>query len=231
MFVVINMFGMLKSEVQAFLEEQNISYDGLLVDVKEKHYETYVTIEATEEKKDVFEHLQESIMTVFSKNIYGTNEQNIYSCAFELLKEQGKKLAIAESVTAGRLCSEFVANNEGASKILIEGIVCYSVKSKCNIFGIEPEFFQTNSPQSAETSQLLAQNLMRISGADVVIATTGYASNDINDSDNGNAYIAVGLESGIFTQRVRFLGTRNHIMQQISKFAFMFLIKMLKQYE
>lgn len=228
MFIVINMFGQIKEEIARFLIERNESYDGMIIDVKERHYETYVSIDTSDEKSETFETLVRDIKGVFSKNIYGTNEHNIYTCAFDLLMKKGKTLAIAESASAGRLCSEFVGNNDGASKVLKEGIVCYTIESKCKRFGIDPEFFDSFSASSIECSKTLAYNLKRYSDADVTIAVTGYASN-IPDENNGNTYIALALDSGVYAQRVRFFGSRNHIMQQMSKYAFMFLIKMLNQ--
>ncbi len=227
MFQVINMFGLLRQEVEKYVEEKGLYFDGVIIEVKEKHYETYVSVDVSNDKENLFHEIIEGISSTFEKNVYGYNEQNVYTCAFNLLKQRGKKLAIAESVTAGRLCSEFVGNNEGASSVLLEGIVCYSVKSKCARFGIEPSFFEQNSPQSAETSKTLAYGLLRYSGADITIATTGYASSTNQDANNGEAFVAIGLNTGTYTQRVRFFGTRNHIMQQIAKFAFAFLIKLL----
>lgn len=229
MLEVINMFGLLKQSVSNFINSIELSLDGIAIDIKEKHYETYVAIDSSQDKMEEFGKLKQSIFEKFNKNIYGVNEQNIYCCAFDLLKKMNKKLALAESVTAGRLSSEFVANNEGASNILVEGVVCYSIKSKCARFGIEPGFFEINSPQSFETSKALAYSLIRQNEVDVAIAVTGYASSISKDAENGDAYVAIALKSGIYTQRVHFNGTRNHIMQQIAKFAFMFMIKLLNQ--
>ena len=147
-----------------------------------------------------------------------------------MLKEKKLKLALAESVTAGRLSSEFVGNNDGASTVLIEGIVCYSIQSKCARFNIDESFFEKNSPQSIETSKALVTSLFKQSNAEVCIAVTGYASNIASD-DNGEAFIAIALDRGIYTQRVKFEGTRNHIMQQIAKYSFMFLIKLIQAFE
>ena len=171
-----------------------------------------------------------SLEDKFQKYIYGHDNSNLYTCAYNMLKQRKLTLALAESVTAGRLSSEFVGNNDGASDVLIEGIACYSVQSKCMRFGLSQDFFALHSPQSLETSKALVNALSRQTGADACIAVTGYASNKPSEN-NGEEFIAVYYKSQVYTQRVRFEGTRNHIMQQAAKYSFMFLIKLIQALE
>ena len=230
MNTVINMFGHLKQEVEAFLSTCYTKQEGAIVDVKEKHYETYVNMNFADDKQAEFENLKAKIQDKFAKYIYGYDNLNLYTCAYNMLKSRKLTLALAESVTAGRLSSEFVGNNDGASEVLIEGIACYSVQSKCMRFNLSQDFFALNSPQSLETSKALVNALARQSGADACIAVTGYASNK-QIENNGEEFIAVYYKSQVYTQRVRFEGTRNHIMQQAAKYSFMFLIKLIQALE
>lgn len=227
MKIKINMVGLHKQEVKVVLEKY--FNQGARFNIIENYYETDVEIECDESNVQLFDNIVRDVYVNFSKSIYGTNEKNIYSAAFELLKFKGYRLAIAESVTAGRLCSEFVAQNEGASKILVEGIVCYSVESKKRRLGVSEETLEKFSPQSVECSYELASGLIATTNADVVIATTGYASNDPEDENNGKCFIAVGDKNVIHVFKHAFKGNRNHIMQRISKTAFLHLIKKIKQ--
>ncbi len=227
MKIKINMIGLHKQEVKSVLSKYfNM---GIQFNIVENYYETDVEIACDDSQEKLFDEIVREVYVNFSKSIYGSNEKNIYSAAFELLKYKGYKLAIAESVTAGRLSSEFVAQNEGASKILIEGIVCYSVESKKRRLGVSDETIEKYSPQSVECSYELASGLISTTSADVVIATTGYASNDPNDENNGKCFIAVGDKNIIHVFKHSFKGNRNHIMQRISKTAFLHLIKKIKQ--
>lgn len=230
MNTVINMFGHLKQDVIALLSTCYTKQEGMLVDVKEKHYETYVTLNFSDDKEKEFNTLKNKIEEKFQKYIYGYDNSNLYTCAYNMLKQRKLTLALAESVTAGRLSSEFVGNNDGASSVLIEGIVCYSVQSKCARFGLSQDFFALHSPQSVETSKALANALSRQTNADACIAVTGYASNTTSEN-NGEEFIAVCYKSQVYTQRVKFEGTRNHIMQQSAKYSFMFLIKLIQALE
>ncbi len=230
MNLVINMFGHLKQEVLVFLSSCYTKQEGEDIDVKEKHYETYVTLNFAEDKAEDFNSIKDKLEDKFQKYIYGHDNSNLYTCAYNMLKQRKLTLALAESVTAGRLSSEFVGNNDGASDVLIEGIACYSVQSKCMRFGLSQDFFALHSPQSLETSKALVNALSRQTGADACIAVTGYASNKPSEN-NGEEFIAVYYKSQVYTQRVRFEGTRNHIMQQAAKYSFMFLIKLIQALE
>ena len=230
MNTVINLFGNLKQDVMSFLTTCYTKQEGANIEVKEKHYETYINIEYADDKQVEFENIKAKIVDKFSKYIYGFDNLNLYTCAYSMLKQRKLTLALAESVTAGRLSSEFVGNNDGASEVLIEGIACYSVQSKCARFNLDQNFFALNSPQSIETSKALVNALARQSGADACIAVTGYASNKPTPN-NGEEFIAVYYKSQVYTQRVKFEGTRNHIMQQAAKYSFMFLIKIIQALE
>lgn len=225
MELVINLIGLQKQSLENLLKVYEKDWYGLDVKIKEKHYETYVSFNADYLLKSNIKQLFNVIKTNYKSVLYGVNEYNVYTACFKKLKEENKRISIAESVSAGRLASEFVSNNEGASKILLEGIVCYSVESKIKRLGISSKFFETNSPQSVETSYELASGLFNNSSPDYVIATTGYATNNQIDVNNGKCYIAVGTRRIIHVYKHRFTGSRNHIMQQVSKYAFLHLIK------
>ena len=61
MFEVINMFGLLKRSVSNFINSIELSLDGIAIDIKEKHYETYVAIDSTQDKMEEFGKLKQSI--------------------------------------------------------------------------------------------------------------------------------------------------------------------------
>ena len=222
MVIKINMVGLLKDKIMNFITDFDLG--DIHVDCKEKHYETSVDIDGDGDKVD---DLIRDLYTEFKPNIYGTNEENIYKAVFELLKFKKLKLAIVEDVSAGRLCSELIGANYDINDVLLEGIVCFSDESKCVRLGVDRAFFDTHTSQSVECSYELASGMIMTSSADLVIATTGFA--DVNSPDNGKCFIAVGDRDFIHVFKHHFEGSKNHILQQISKFAFLHLIKKLRE--
>ena len=222
MLLKINMVGLLKERVSEYLS--NLNCNGLAIEIKEKHYETTVDVEG---EGAICDEVIRELFTEFKPNIYGTNEENIYKTVFELLKFKKLKLAIVEDVSAGRLCSELIGANADVNDVLLEGIVCFSDESKCVRLGVDRNFFKTHSAKSVECSYELASGMIMTSPADLVIATTGYS--DESNLDYGKCYIAVGDKDFIHVFKHKFEGSKNHVLQQISKFAFLHLIKKLRE--
>ena len=222
MVIKINMVGLLKERITNFITAFDLN--NITVDCREKHYETTVEIEGEGENVDT---LIRELYTEFKPSIYGTNEENIYTAAFELLKFKGLKLSIAEDVSAGRICSELVSANTDIADVLLEGVVCFSDESKCVRLGLDKSFFNSHTSQSVECCYELASGMIMTSSADLVIATTGYAEQ--NSVNNGKCFIAVGDKNFIHVFKHHFEGTINHIIQQISKFALLHLIKKLRE--
>ena len=133
-------------------------------------------------------------------------------------------MAIVEDISGGRLCSELINANNNTSSIFVEGLICTSIDSKIKRLGISREFFNSHSIMDAECCYEMASGLVMSSLADIVIATCGQMIDD-NKSD---CFIAVGDKDFIHVFKHSFEGTKNHIIQQISKFAFLHLIKKIR---
>ena len=109
------------------------------------------------------------------------------------LEASGLKLAIAESLTGGLLCAEFVAV-PGASNVVLGGIVAYQTGLKSELLGVSRTLLENQGPVDAEVVAQMASGvrvkLAAKSGLDpaqvIGVATTGVAG---PDSQNG---IAVG---------------------------------------
>lgn len=229
MNITINMVGLYRLDIEEFINSTDIDLGRVKVKISEKHYETTIDIETPEDNIDNFDEFVRELVTKFETHIYGINQFNIYQAVFTLLKLNNKTISLAESVSAGRLVSELVGQNVDADKVINESLVCFSESSKINILGLDSEFFNKYSHQSVETVYEMASCLLGKTTSDYVIATSGYlTSDDGNDPNNGRCFIAVGDSEVIHVFKHKFYGTRNQILQQISKVSYLHLIKKLK---
>ena len=90
------------------------------------------------------------------------------------MREPRRTLAVAESVTIGRLQARIGALS-GASDFFLGGITAYSLDEKVRHLGIDrPEADAVNSV-SARVAEQMAQGACRLFGSDFGAATTGYA--------------------------------------------------------
>lgn len=91
-----------------------------------------------------------------------------------LRREPRRTLAVAESMTIGRLQARIGAIS-GASEFFLGGITAYSLDEKVRHLGVDrPEAEAVNSV-SARVAEQMAQGACRLFGSDIGAATTGYA--------------------------------------------------------
>lgn len=91
-----------------------------------------------------------------------------------LLCEKNYKISIAESLTGGLLCGR-VVNYPGISKVLVEGIVSYSVDSKIQRLGVKKETIERFTDVSSEVAIEMAVGVSKEFQSNIGISTTGNA--------------------------------------------------------
>ncbi|MFA6960535.1 MAG: nicotinamide-nucleotide amidohydrolase family protein [Opitutaceae bacterium] len=90
------------------------------------------------------------------------------------LREPVLKLAVAESMTGGRLQSAITAVS-GASGYFLGGITTYTLDQKVKHLGVKRAAAARVDCVSAEVAAQMACGAAKLFGADVAAATTGYA--------------------------------------------------------
>ena len=98
----------------------------------------------------------------------------VISCS-HALKDHNLTIAFAESVTAGKVISEF-ALIPNCGSVLKGSVVCYDVSVKQTLLGVPAEMIEQYSPESAEVTEQLAIGLREQIPADVIVAVTGLAA-------------------------------------------------------
>jgi nicotinamide-nucleotide amidase len=97
----------------------------------------------------------------------------------ELLRDDGRTLAVAESLTGGLLADAFV-RVPGASAVLLGGVVAYATPVKQTVLGVDAELLAAEGPVHPEVARQMADGVRRVVAvdgrpADVGISTTGVA--------------------------------------------------------
>ena len=177
--------------------------------------------------QSIISDFMQKIYAKLAKFIYATEDMSLFATVFNLLKLNKKKIAIAESITGGTIVSSLIQENAGISEYLIEGIVAYSNNSKTNRLKVGENILNTYTAVSVEVAYEMAAGLLETSGADIVVTTTGYASKD--EGHDAYAYIAVGDMDGIHVYKNVFSGSREEVIDSVTKTSMFYLIKKLKQ--
>jgi nicotinamide-nucleotide amidase len=128
------------------------------------------------------------------------------------LRERGLTIAVAESLTGGRLTASLV-DVPGASVVLRGGVVAYATELKARLLDVSAELLAASGPIDAEVARQMADGVRSRLGADIGIATTGVAGPDPQDGHSpgevwlgfaiGDRVTAVGLALGGDRETIR----------------------------
>ena len=135
--------------------------------------------------------------------VYGIDCDNVETALVRLLTERGLTLATAESCTGGMIGQRVTAVS-GASVVYLGGFVTYRNEIKISQLGVDPATIAVHTEVSAETAAEMAAGARAKLGADIGIATTGYAGPTGGTEENpvGTVYVAVSTEAGVKTHRL-----------------------------
>ena len=176
--------------------------------------------------KSVIAETSERMQELFGDFIYATNDQSLAKTVVDLLNRLGKTVSTAESITGGMIASSIV-DVAGASNVFYEGVVTYSIPSKCNRLEISPHFVDEYGVVSQQVAQEMALGLIK-NCTDVAISTTGYAGPSAGEGlPVGLCYIGIATSKGVSVYKNVFSGGRNAIRQQAANMALYLVIKTL----
>jgi len=146
------------------------------------------------------------------------------------LLSQKKTIAVAESCTGGLLCSE-LSNNPGASGYFLLGIVAYSNKCKEKILKIPAEIITKYGAVSRQVALLMAENIRKISKADLGIGITGLAGpgGSTVNKPVGTVFICLSTKNKNIYQVFSFRGSRQSIRKKSTQEALRLLCAHLLQ--
>ena len=132
-----------------------------------------------------------------------------------LLKDSGKTLCTAESVTGGKIASTLVSV-AGSSLYFNGGIVAYSSKMKQDLLGIPDHTIKKYSVVSAEVVEAMAISARKKTNSDYAIAVSGNAgpSSDNTSTAVGVVFIAIASDKGVHIEEFNFGQPREKVINR-----------------
>ncbi|RYG73816.1 competence/damage-inducible protein A [Lentibacillus lipolyticus] len=177
----------------------------------------------------LIERTKRDILDRIGDYYYGADEQSLEERVLNLLKEQEKTIAAAESLTGGMFMDKMIAVS-GASQVCRGGIVCYDTNVKESLLRVPSQVLEQHGAVSEACASTMAANVCSSLNADIGISFTGVAGPDSSEGHPaGTVFIALHDTSGKQqVEKYTFHGDRNTVRKQTVLKGYELLYNLLK---
>lgn len=225
--LIIKEFGLSKLKITERLKDLISNRNQIKINVFENGLDCKIVLSYSKRTPpEVFQSFIARVIDLIKGYIYSYDDEEISQTVFKILKKNKLKLAVAESITGGELTSTLVKQNVGMSDVLIEGMVSYTPESKIKRLNVSEQTLKDFSAVSPETAFEMCSGLLAQTNADFVVSTCGYSQ--INELSSGIAYIGIGNYKKIHIYKVECSGSREEVIQTVTKYALFHLLKNLE---
>lgn len=118
-----------------------------------------------------------------------------------LLRDAGWTVAVAESLTVGRVQS-LIGSVSGASAYFLGGVTAYTLDQKVRLLGVDREHAASVDCVSRTVAREMAMGVRTRFGARISASTTGYAEPP-QSGEPPMAYVAVDIDGRVFLRTYR----------------------------
>ena len=174
----------------------------------------------TSSDTDALDRAMKDFYKKFSEFIFGGLEDTLESVVIELLREQGKVIAVAESCTGGMLASRLV-NVSGSSNAFKEGLVVYANDAKMKYLDVQAETLKQYGAVSPEVAKEMCDGLYEKSDADITVSITGIAgpNGGTDEKPVGLVYFGINHKGETKIYKQVFNGNREMVRLRAVIFA------------
>lgn len=219
----------LVTELQDLIAEQSNPTLATYVSVAEVALRITQTCEDMDDP-DLIEPLLVEIRKRLGEFIYTECEENLLEVIRHKLNQEGKRIAVAESCTAG-LVSSMLGSVSGISSVFLGGIVAYDPRVKEEVLGVSADLIRTEGTVNASVARELAIGVRKKLGADIGLAVTGFAGPEAGAPDEdpvGSVYLALSSDEGERVEHYNLHGSRESIQQNAAKRLLQLLYRSLQ---
>ena len=165
---------------------------------------------------------------IFGYENYGEETPSLAKIVSELLRENKKTVALAESCTGGYIASLFTAIS-GASDVFKGAIIPYTNQAKHELLHVDNSIFSSVGAVSQECVEQLAQNVLTKFGSDFSIAVSGIAgpTGGTDEKPVGTVWIAVASKEKTLALKFIFGDDRQRNIVMTSQTALNLLRKLI----
>ena len=212
---IVKVTGIAEAKVAEMLDDLFRSSTNPTIAYLASFGEVKVRITAKAETPDqaeaLIEPVADDVVHRLGDRVFTTADEDLAEVVGDLLKERGKTVAAAESMTAGTLAAR-LSWPPGASAYFTGGAVCYTAEAKHEVLGVSDETLEGPGVVSEECAREMASGARRVFGADIGLAITGAAGPEPHGGKPpGTVCIAIAGEEGAESRTFRAPGDREQV--------------------
>lgn len=147
-----------------------------------------------------------------------------------LARQQGVRLAVAESLTGGLLAAALVAE-PGASQVLRGAVVAYATDTKSQVLGVDPARLARTGPVDAQVACQMAAGVAGLLGAGAGLSTTGVAGPGPADGHPaGTVHVVAWSRSRVLHRELHLRGDRQQVREAAVREALRLGLRLLEDW-
>lgn len=182
-----------------------------------KEGECLVRVTAKSDTKESADEMTKPVVNeiceVLRDFVYGIDVDSIEEVLIKMLIERNLTIATAESCTGGYIAKR-ITDISGSSKCFLGGMVTYANEMKTGVLGVNSDTIDKYGAVSEQTAKEMAQNIVRVTGADIGVSVTGIAGPDggTEQKSVGLVYIGVCYKGKtVVTEKKRLRSSRERV--------------------
>jgi len=177
--------------------------------------------EATEKAQKLVRFLE----LVCGRYIYGRDDDTLESVVGQLLKDNDKTLAVAESCTAGQL-GMLITSVPGSSAYFLGGVIAYSNDVKETQLSVEPKIIKQHGAVSEQCAKAMAEGCRKALECDYALSITGIAGPEGGSEQKpvGATFIGLSAVHGTYAKQFNF-GTHRESNRARASYAALELLR------
>jgi nicotinamide-nucleotide amidase len=180
-----------------------------------------LTAKATDrrEAEALIEPVEEEIRERLGDAVFGVDEEELEEVVGRLLRQSGRRIAVAESLTGGGL-AERIVRVPDSSDYFAGAVVAYSPRAKRNVLRVPAETLDGVGMVSEECARDMARGVRGLFEADVGVATTGVAGPaPLEGHPPGEVWVAVSSDDGGEARHLQAPGDREQVRRWAQQVA------------
>ena len=163
------------------------------------------------------------------QHVYGEGDSDLAALVLQAARDQGVRLAVAESCTGG-LVGTRLTEIPGSSDVFLGGVIAYDNALKRDLLGVPDSMVTEHGAVSEPVARAMAEGAAKRFAVRAAVAVTGVAGPGGGSEDKpvGTVWIACALDGVVRSRRSVFPGSRHEVRARAAQASLLLLYRALK---